>query len=106
MPQPAILPLGYAATVNESDHLNISRRSRCAASPTASGAAAQSTLRIRNTAWYAGTVRRNGVPATRTTGGGIANSTGPPSSGTASSSKFGTKNGIFAILPTTTQLLT
>jgi hypothetical protein len=35
--------------------------------------------------------------ATRIIGGGIANSTRPPSSGTASSSTFGTKSGIFAI---------
>jgi hypothetical protein len=112
MRQPAIWSNGNAATVNGySSHRNISRGSQCAASPTASGAAApiitvRRSLRIRNTALYAGTVRRSGVPATRITGGGIVNSTRHPSSGTANSSKFGTKNGIFAILQTTTQLLT
>ena len=90
MRQPPVWSNGDAATVSRSSSLrSISRGSWCAATPAASAAAApiitaRRSLRTRNTARCAGTARRNGDPATRTTGGGIANSTRPPSSGTAS----------------------
>ncbi len=79
--------------------------------PPASGGAApiitaRRSPRILNTARYAWTVLRNGAPETPITGGSIASNTQRPSSGIASSSTFGTKSSVCAILQTTTQLST
>ena len=110
--QPPVWSNGDAPTVSDpSSHRSISRGSRFATNPNASGVAAaiitaRRSLWIPNTAKYAGTALRSGALATRITGGGIASNTRPPSSGTANSSTFGTKNGICAILQTTAQLST
>ena len=68
MRQPPVWSNGVAATVSRSSsHRNFSRGSRYAAIPAASGAAApiitaRRSPRIRNTARYAWTARRNGAP--------------------------------------------
>lgn len=109
MRQPPVCSNGDAPTVSDpSSHRNIDLGSRYAATPAASGAAAPIITAERspgtpNTARYAWTVLRNGAPAIPSTGGGIASNTPPPSSATANSSTFGTKNSVCAILQTTTQ---
>jgi hypothetical protein len=112
MRPPAVWSNGDAATASESfSHRNISRGSRCAATPVASTGVVRNittrrSRRTRNTSRCAGTARRNGAPGIRIIGGGIASSTLPQSSGIASNSTFGTKSGVCAILQTTTQFLT
>jgi hypothetical protein len=59
-----------------------------------------------DTTKYAWTAHRNGGLATGIIGGDTANGIRRPSSATASSSTFETRNGICAILQTTTQFST